>query len=483
MANVGDRVGTFNRDLSPFFQASEDLPELPTGLKDVDGSGYKKYDADIRAWWTNMRENLDRLQDSLVNYKILDLDEKHSDLNSDAITSLNAASIGLSADITNEATTAAAATAAVQADVDANEVVTTAHAADTANPHGVTASQVGAYTEALADSAISSAIAGLVDSAPTTLDTLNELAAALADDASFSLTVTNLIGANTTAIGTNTSAISTNATAIALNTTHRGLTNNPHGVTASDVSLGSASNHASIPTANLDTTATLGTDDTKVPSQNAVKTYVDNASSASAGIEIWYAWISVTGGGLYIRNWDTPGWSTVGGGSSVRLSDWGSGVNSVGGYGGNATAAAGAAPFQQGGYVSLLGMQNNTDCPFHFKTYKKDGSFYDAFGQIWPKDNGLPGDADFGTKAGSSTWTVPMWTPVGMGGGSSQPQDWYDGVWTQDIQSEETSSFHFGRSTKYPSGTDSEFFNFPLYRSVGGVGTDWQFGGVFIRIG
>lgn len=39
-----------------------------------------------------------------------------------------------------------------------------------------------------------SKVAGLVDSAPTTLDTLNELAQALADDPNFATTITNLIG-------------------------------------------------------------------------------------------------------------------------------------------------------------------------------------------------------------------------------------------------------------------------------------------------
>ena len=39
-------------------------------------------------------------------------------------------------------------------------------------------------------------IANLIDSAPGALDTLNELAAALGDDASFSTTITNLINAN-----------------------------------------------------------------------------------------------------------------------------------------------------------------------------------------------------------------------------------------------------------------------------------------------
>jgi len=41
---------------------------------------------------------------------------------------------------------------------------------------------------------VNSAVAGIVSSAPATLDTLNELAQALGDDANFSTTVTNLIG-------------------------------------------------------------------------------------------------------------------------------------------------------------------------------------------------------------------------------------------------------------------------------------------------
>lgn len=42
---------------------------------------------------------------------------------------------------------------------------------------------------------VDTAISNLVDAAPGTLDTLNELAAALGDDASFSTTITNLINA------------------------------------------------------------------------------------------------------------------------------------------------------------------------------------------------------------------------------------------------------------------------------------------------
>src|SRR6056300_845310 len=49
------------------------------------------------------------------------------------------------------------------------------------------------YTQTEVNSQISTGVSGLVDSAPTTLDTLNELAAALGDDPNFATTVTNSI--------------------------------------------------------------------------------------------------------------------------------------------------------------------------------------------------------------------------------------------------------------------------------------------------
>lgn len=48
-------------------------------------------------------------------------------------------------------------------------------------------------TKTYADSAATTAVAAVIDSSPATLDTLNELAAALGDDANFSTTVTNSI--------------------------------------------------------------------------------------------------------------------------------------------------------------------------------------------------------------------------------------------------------------------------------------------------
>jgi hypothetical protein len=58
------------------------------------------------------------------------------------------------------------------------------------------------YTSTQSDSAISTAIANLVDSAPATLDTLNELSAALGDDPNFATTVTNAIAAKADSIHT-----------------------------------------------------------------------------------------------------------------------------------------------------------------------------------------------------------------------------------------------------------------------------------------
>lgn len=54
-----------------------------------------------------------------------------------------------------------------------------------------TTSTSNVWSSSKTNTEISAAVSALVDSAPTTLDTLNELAAALGDDASFATTVTN----------------------------------------------------------------------------------------------------------------------------------------------------------------------------------------------------------------------------------------------------------------------------------------------------
>ena len=69
------------------------------------------------------------------------------------------------------------------------------------------------YTTTQADSAISTAIGNLIDSAPTALDTLNELAASLGDDADFAGTMTtNLATKLPLAGGALTGAVTTTST-------------------------------------------------------------------------------------------------------------------------------------------------------------------------------------------------------------------------------------------------------------------------------
>ena len=58
----------------------------------------------------------------------------------------------------------------------------------------VTASTTTVYSSTRTNTAIAAAIAALVDSAPETLDTLNELAAALGDDPNFAATTATALG-------------------------------------------------------------------------------------------------------------------------------------------------------------------------------------------------------------------------------------------------------------------------------------------------
>jgi hypothetical protein len=81
-----------------------------------------------------------------------------------------------------------------------------AHDSDTTNVHGI-ADTAELATKTYADNAASTAVAAVIDAAPAALDTLNELAAALGDNANFATTVTDSIAtkapiANPTFTGT-----------------------------------------------------------------------------------------------------------------------------------------------------------------------------------------------------------------------------------------------------------------------------------------
>ena len=85
--------------------------------------------------------------------------------------------------------TTAAAVATVQADVDANEAAS--DAAETALSGRLDTLEADPTTKTYVDAQVSN----LIDAAPGALDTLNELAAALNDDADFATTITNSIAA------------------------------------------------------------------------------------------------------------------------------------------------------------------------------------------------------------------------------------------------------------------------------------------------
>jgi hypothetical protein len=101
----------------------------------------------------------------------------------------------------------------------------TNHDSDTTNIHGIADTSLLA-TKTYADNAASTAAAAIVDSAPGTLNTLNELAAAINDDASYAATITTALGtkaplaspaltgtptAPTAAVGTDSTQVATTA--------------------------------------------------------------------------------------------------------------------------------------------------------------------------------------------------------------------------------------------------------------------------------
>ena len=76
MPGIGSAVSTFQRDSNPYYSSGDALPELPKFLKEEDPEGFKKYDREIREWWTEVQENLDKLQDKIFEYKLKDLEDR-----------------------------------------------------------------------------------------------------------------------------------------------------------------------------------------------------------------------------------------------------------------------------------------------------------------------------------------------------------------------------------------------------------------------
>jgi transcriptional regulator with XRE-family HTH domain len=126
-----------------------------------------------------------------------------------------AAEAAIQADVDQNEADADAAIAAVQADVDQNEadadaaiaaeearalaaealLAPLASPALTGTPTAPTATAGNSTTQLATTAFVSTAVANLVDNAPGTLDTLNEIATALGNDANLSTTLTNSIAA------------------------------------------------------------------------------------------------------------------------------------------------------------------------------------------------------------------------------------------------------------------------------------------------
>ena len=112
----------------------------------------------------------------------------------DGNSSLTEDLVDLDTGLINEVSRAGSAEASIQADIDANEL-------DGDNDRALIRSQFAAADAAEVvsrNAAITTAVNNLIDSAPGTLDTLNELAAALGDDADFHTSMTAVHTAATT---------------------------------------------------------------------------------------------------------------------------------------------------------------------------------------------------------------------------------------------------------------------------------------------
>lgn len=153
------------------------------------------------------------------------------------------------------------------------------HAADTTSVHGIADTSALALTSHDHDGdydalgAAAEAVAALVDSSPSTLDTLNELAVALGDDPNFATTVTTALG--------------TKATTAAL-TAHESDTTAIHGITdtsALETTTGSAAKVA----AHESDTSVHGIADTTVLATDAEVTAAVAAHAAAGDPHTGYA--------------------------------------------------------------------------------------------------------------------------------------------------------------------------------------------------
>ena len=109
-------------------------------------------------------------------------------------TGITKSDVGLSnVDNTSDANKPVSTATQSALDLKATTAALSSHESDTTNIHGIADTSLLA-TKTYADNAASTAVAALVGAAPTTLNTLDEIALALGDDANFAATITTEIG-------------------------------------------------------------------------------------------------------------------------------------------------------------------------------------------------------------------------------------------------------------------------------------------------
>ena len=146
----------------------------------------------------------------------------------------------------------------------------TNHEADTTSVHGITDTSLLA-TKAYADASAASAVAGIISTAPATLDTLAEISTALGADANLSVTLTNAIATKLAlAGGTMTGAIDMGTTNKITNLAQPTVSSDAATKSYADTAATTSNLSGAITDHNADTTNVHGIADT---AELATKTY------------------------------------------------------------------------------------------------------------------------------------------------------------------------------------------------------------------
>ena len=171
-------------------------------------------------------------------------------------TGITKSDVGLAnVDNTSDANKPVSSATQTALDAKASNTALTNHEADSTSVHGITDTSLLA-TKAYADASSASAVAGIISTAPATLDTLAEISTALGADANLSVTLTNAISTKLALAG------GTMTGAIDMGTTNK-ITHLAQPTVSSDAATKSYADTA-VSDHNADTTSVHGIADTSL---------------------------------------------------------------------------------------------------------------------------------------------------------------------------------------------------------------------------